>query len=173
MTYETNYLAHHGVKGMKGGVRRYQNEDGSYTEAGLKRNYKLLKKGSLDGERRKDRKLREMIRNAKNDEDLKGISNAKHLAELELYDYHYKSNGKERGAIGKALRSSNKNIMVKGLADLTKEQYDKAYEIADKFLGKYGDKKLRNDSNTYGIDIESNAVTYADRFVNRLLYNYQ
>ena len=31
------YLQHHGVKGMKWGVRRYQNKDGSLTEAGKKR----------------------------------------------------------------------------------------------------------------------------------------
>jgi len=31
------YLAHHGIKGMKWGVRRFQNEDGSLTEAGKKR----------------------------------------------------------------------------------------------------------------------------------------
>lgn len=31
------YLAHHGIKGQKWGVRRYQNEDGSYTSAGRKR----------------------------------------------------------------------------------------------------------------------------------------
>lgn len=31
------YLAHYGIKGMKWGVRRYQNEDGSLTEAGKKR----------------------------------------------------------------------------------------------------------------------------------------
>ena len=30
-------LAHYGIKGMKWGVRRYQNKDGSYTSAGLKR----------------------------------------------------------------------------------------------------------------------------------------
>lgn len=31
------YLMHYGVKGMKWGVRRYRNEDGSYTEEGKKR----------------------------------------------------------------------------------------------------------------------------------------
>ena len=30
-------LYHHGIKGQKWGIRRFQNEDGSYTEAGLKR----------------------------------------------------------------------------------------------------------------------------------------
>ena len=31
------YLEHHGIKGMKWGVRRFQNEDGTLTEAGKKR----------------------------------------------------------------------------------------------------------------------------------------
>lgn len=31
------YLAHHGILGQKWGIRRYQNKDGSYTEAGKKR----------------------------------------------------------------------------------------------------------------------------------------
>lgn len=40
------YLAHHGIKGMKWGVRRFRNPDGTLTEAGKKRysNTKVLYK---------------------------------------------------------------------------------------------------------------------------------
>lgn len=53
MTYE---LYHHGIKGMRWGVRRYQNADGTLTEAGKKRleDYKakeidrVIKKWNVD-----------------------------------------------------------------------------------------------------------------------------
>lgn len=35
--YGDQYLAHYGILGMKWGVRRYQNYDGSYTRKGLER----------------------------------------------------------------------------------------------------------------------------------------
>lgn len=48
-----NELCHHGVKGQKWGVRRYQNEDGSLTEAGKKRLDTYVKKeGSIIAKRR-------------------------------------------------------------------------------------------------------------------------
>lgn len=39
------YLSHHGILGQKWGVRRYQNKDGSYTEAGRERYGKALAEG--------------------------------------------------------------------------------------------------------------------------------
>lgn len=45
MEYKTNELYHHGIKGQKWGVRRFQNSDGSYTDAGKRRR-------SWEGEKR-------------------------------------------------------------------------------------------------------------------------
>lgn len=37
IVYSSDYLAHHGILGQKWGVRRYQNEDGTLTDAGKRR----------------------------------------------------------------------------------------------------------------------------------------
>lgn len=77
MTYNTNYvmcggeLYHWGVKGMKWGVRRYRNEDGSLTPAGQKRYARDQrensgkKKGNKVGEANPDRWVREDMERSK------------------------------------------------------------------------------------------------------------
>ncbi len=43
----TNELYHHGIRGMKWGIRRYQNKDGSLTSAGKNRYDRKVESGSL------------------------------------------------------------------------------------------------------------------------------
>lgn len=51
-TDDSEYLAHYGIKGMKWGVRRYRNEDGSLTSLGKKREeYLAVKKEGKTGYR--------------------------------------------------------------------------------------------------------------------------
>lgn len=51
----TSYLAHHGIKGQKWGIRRFQNEDGSLTPAG-KLHIGLSSKGNIALTREKTNK---------------------------------------------------------------------------------------------------------------------
>ena len=51
-SYDDAYLMHHGIKGMHWGVRRYQNEDGTLTNAGKRRERRQQAK--LDRQARKD-----------------------------------------------------------------------------------------------------------------------
>ena len=68
------YLAHHGILGMKWGIRRYQNPDGTLTSAGEKRYNKMESYRTKLQDKAKNRstKMREMARESdRNVRDLK------------------------------------------------------------------------------------------------------
>lgn len=56
--YETNYLAHHGILGMKWGIRKYQNPDGTLTAAGKLRY-------NADGSKKTRKERRDAVKKAK------------------------------------------------------------------------------------------------------------
>lgn len=55
------YLAHHGIKGQKWGVRRFRNEDGTLTEAG-KRRYAATDSLTYEGGRRTQRLTNKLLK---------------------------------------------------------------------------------------------------------------
>ena len=64
MTYEP-YLTHHGIKGQKWGVRRFQEENGTMTPKGLKRYAKYMDKdGKLNDKGRKKYGTKEIFEKA-------------------------------------------------------------------------------------------------------------
>lgn len=56
MSEYTSYLIHYGIEGQKWGVRRFQNEDGTYTSEGLERRRRLVEEGAPRKEIRRAKK---------------------------------------------------------------------------------------------------------------------
>lgn len=70
-------LTHHGVKGQKWGVRRYQNPDGSLTNAGKRRRSKYIGDDGYYTRRGKNRALSDDIRNLKSSQDVYRVASNK------------------------------------------------------------------------------------------------
>ena len=107
-----DYLMHHGIKGQKWGVRRYQNEDGSLTPEGLKRyGVEDIYYQSMSGNR-KSINRKQYIKNVKNvaKNEIKSGRNRKEVISekkkaidtINFYSRDDIKNEKKRKAIGTA-----------------------------------------------------------------------
>ena len=113
----TGELYHHGVKGMKWGVRRYQNKDGSLTAAGKKRN-------------------------ARADQAIRRIGKTRKQNELEYEEMNATSRDRYSGkdkklkrslAVNKALYDSSEVVNRYAIARQQAKK-DKSYKMSDEYL---------------------------------------
>lgn len=74
MSIPNDYLAHYGVKGMKWGIRRYQNKDGSLTAAGKKR----YSKETMDESNMDSEELKTSYKSILKDNPYAAVPNPKH-----------------------------------------------------------------------------------------------
>ena len=134
-----NELYHHGIKGQRWGVRRYQNPDGTLTAAGKKKEYKKALKS--------DKKIRTDLESKIYDSS--GIADA-YSEKLKSYSKEYEK------AIAKDPTKSNPKTQrienTKVLLESTLKEWDnynseniqKLKKHVDSMVNKYSDTKIKD-----------------------------
>jgi len=134
-----NSLTHHGIKGQKWGIRRYQNPDGSLTSAGRKR-YKTFDELKSIEDDSYDKLHKEFVEESR---EVGKLQYEEGLADRALERYQEKRKSSLRGLIPK----KRDKQLLKLLEDSHKksEEYErKKHEVISKYQDKYASVMLRD-----------------------------
>lgn len=152
-----NEIYHHGIPGMKWGIRRYQNKDGSLTPAGRKRAAKLENKyNKLTGKKIGNDSNSSKTNTRMTNEELREKTNRLRLEnEYAREISNYQSLHPQKISKGKAfINSVKKDIIIPAAKDIGKKAVTNALE--DLVLGS---NKKKNSSE----DIANLAKEYENR----------
>lgn len=149
-------LYHHGILGMKWGVRRYQNKDGSYTRKGLQR----YNKAKQDYDIAKEKKR--LIKKGAVKGDIGIVNNEIKTAKRQL-DKSYNQLSKDYKADqGKTLYQKGKTITDNTkMVYLTEAVIVAGANVTSSLLSKYGSTKIAN--------IAAPAIAVGGTLVNAML----
>ncbi len=149
--FESNYLAHHGILGMKWGIRRYQNADGSLTEAGRK-HY------GVEGSR-----SAKQLQNRLNDYELAVAKNKRAKRHIEGVS----NLGEKRARHEQNIKDGEKEI-----SNLLKEAQRKGYTVNSKELHKIvNDNEDRVENVLYALMPFWNVTLSAANFLQKRTIN--
>ena len=133
------YLQHFGILGMHWGIRRYQNPDGSYTEAGKKRyqkevqrNHQKSKKNRVDDTDLKDpdRWVKEDLSNAKQ------VADASRTMTNELKNLEQNTRSKKENPRLDLSNMSDKELRDRINRELLEQQYNNMFNKTDVSRGR-------------------------------------
>ena len=156
---EDTYLAHHGVKGQRWGVRRFQNPDGSLTEKG-KRRMKTLqgKSDKLDAKKAKLNSPKNMVKLSQHNNNPLSAYHHTTANMYKVYEDFYRNNAPY------ALTNIGSKVSTK-IADKAHTKYVKEVKKAakyDDYITKHQNKEAKIDRKKIKVESKLNPLKEID-----------